>query len=310
MSGTPIPNKLDDAYAQVFIADGGRLLGSREAFRRQFGGQRDPTEAALELNVRLEPVMLRRTKEEVLDLPEKVFEERHVELRGSQRDLYNAYRGDLYDEIASLSPEEYRVSQPNVLTRLLRLSQIASNPRLVDPSFHGEPAKFTEIDSLLEELIVGNGRKVVLWSYYVRSIEEFLTRYERYDPVAIYGSIGMNERTRALERFQEDPGCALFIGNPQAAGTGLTLTASCYAIYETLNWRFDLYAQSLDRIHRIGQTRSVTYFNVLAAESIDLEILERLEKKRVLAGQVLGDFDRGVGIDQAEALEMIRKPVG
>ena len=191
MSGTPIPNKIEDAYAQVFIADGGRLLGSREAFRRRYGSQGEESASAALLNRTLDPIMLRRTKDEVLDLPDKVFEERHVELRGRQRDLYNAYRGDLYSELSSLTAEEYRAAQSSVLTRLLRLSQIASNPRLVDPGFTGNPVKMVEIDSLLEELIDANERKVVLWSYYVKTIEEFLERYAKYQPVAIYGSVNI-----------------------------------------------------------------------------------------------------------------------
>ena len=112
-----------------------------------------------------------------------------------------------------------------------------------------------------------------------------------------------------MRSFQEDFSRRLFIGNPQAAGTGITLTASHFAIYETLNWRYDLYAQSLDRIHRIGQAKSVTYFNVLGADTIDLEILERLEAKRSLAAEVLGDTGRLPAINRDEVLEMIGRPL-
>src|SRR5207248_1715325 len=105
-------------------------------------------------------------------------------------------------------------------------------------------------------------------------------------PVAIYGAVPIDGRREAVARFQEDADSMLFIGNPQAAGMGLTLTAAHYALYETLTWRYDLYAQSIDRTHRIGQVRNVTYFNILAVDTIDKHIAANLEAKRGLAAEV------------------------
>jgi SNF2 family DNA or RNA helicase len=309
MSGTPVPNSLEDAFSQVFLADGGRTLGSHENFRRRFVRAADQDRAIADLKVALEPVLLRRTKDEVLDLPEKVFEDRFVQMKGRQRELYETIRLDLLGEIKGMSDQEFRAGRPNVLTKLLRLSQAASNPRLILSNFNDDPAKQLEIDALLEELIGGNGRKVVLWSYYVDTIEDLLERYAEYEPVAIYGAIPIAERSAAVERFQEDPAAMLFVGNPQAAATGLTLTAAHYAIYETVTWRYDLYAQSLDRIHRIGQDRTVVYFNILAADSVDLDITASLERKRDVAANLLGDFDRSTGIGRDEVMAMLsRRP--
>jgi SNF2 family DNA or RNA helicase len=306
MSGTPIPNALMDAYSQVYVADGGRALGPIDAFDRRFGKAADQRRAAVDLNHALEPVLLRRTKDEVLDLPPRVFEERYVELAGEQRRLYDTIRKDLLNEVSGMSTREFEAGRSNVLTKLLRLAQAASNPRLVVPDFAGVPAKQREIDVLLEDIIEANGRKVVLWSYYVKTIEDLLKRYSRFQPVAIYGAVDLSERAAAVERFQTDPATALFVGNPQAAGVGLTLTAAHFAVYETLTWRYDLYAQSLDRIHRIGQERSVTYFSVLAAGTVDEDVLERLNKKRDTAAQVLGDVDR-VALDREEVLEILAR---
>jgi SNF2 family DNA or RNA helicase len=205
-----------------------------------------------------------------------------------------------------MTQKEFEAASGTVLVRLLRLSQVASNPRLVAPDFVGDTAKTEEIDRLLEELIDANGRKVVLWSYYVRTIEEYLRRYARYEPVAIYGRVPIDGRRESVRRFQEDPKSMLFIGNPQAAGTGLTLTAAHYAIYETLNWRYDLYAQSIDRTHRIGQVRNVTYFIVLAEDTIDIQIAENLERKRELAADVLGDRERLPRFSKDEILRFLR----
>jgi SNF2 family DNA or RNA helicase len=205
-----------------------------------------------------------------------------------------------------MSDDEFGAKQQTVLVRLLRLSQIASNPRLVDPTFSGVPAKVREIDDLLAQLIGGNGRKVVLWSYYVQTIQELLERYRRYSPVAVYGGVELALRGEAVRRFQEDDEVKLLIGNPQAAGSGLTLTAAPYAIYETVNWRYDLYAQSLDRIHRIGQDRNVTYFEILAADSIDVHMRERLHEKGQFAAELLGDTATTPSLERSEVLRMLR----
>jgi len=305
MSGTPVTNRMEDCYAQVTIADGGRTLGTRDQFWRRYVEREDRSRAADDLKYALAPLMMRRTKEEALELPAKVFEVRHVELTGEQLSLYRAFRDNLYREVKAMSVQEFEAASGSMLTRLLRLSQVASNPRLVAPDFQGDTAKAKEIDTLLEDLIEANGRKVVLWSYYVRTIEEFLERFRKYDPVAVYGRIPIANRRDAVQRFQDDPSSVLFVGNPQAAGTGLTLTAAHYAIYETLTWRYDLYAQSIDRTHRIGQVRNVTYFKILAHDTIDMDIDANLEGKRRLASDILGDVDRLPHLRKDEVLAML-----
>lgn len=306
MSGTPIPNSLADAYGQVFLADGGRLLGTEARFRSQYLTSDDPDDAARQLNQVLAPILLRRTKEDAIDLPDKTFIDRFVELPPGQRAFYEELREDLSNDVGSMSEARFRAERPNILLRLLRLSQVAANPRLIRPSYEGLPAKHAEIDQLLQDLIHANKRKVVLWSYYVRSIEELLARYSGYSPVAIYGRIPLDERAAAVRRFQEDDKAMLMVANPQAAATGLTLTAAHYAIYETLTWRYDLYAQSLDRIHRIGQTTNVTYIHVLAEATLDSDVLSRLRKKADIAAAALGDGQAGRDLDRDEVMRMLR----
>ena len=305
MSGTPVPNRLDDAYSQVFLADGGRTLGTSDDFARRYGKGVDQQRAVTELKRALGPILMRRTKEEVLDLPPRVFEERYVELRGEQRALYDSFRTDVVKYIEGMSPTDFEAARTSVLVRLLRLSQIAANPRLVAPDFKGTSAKEAELDLVLEDLVGANGRKVVLWSYHVRSIEEFLGRYARFKPVAVYGKVGIDERAKAVDHFQNDPDTMLFVGNPQAAGVGLTLTAAHFAVYESLSWRYDLYAQSLDRIHRIGQSNSVTCISILAADTIDEAVLRRLHAKRDVAAKVLGDAKQPPPLNRQEILEML-----
>ena len=94
------------------------------------------------------------------------------------------------------------------------------------------------------------------------------------------------------------------IANPAAAGTGFTLTAASYTIYESLSWRYDYYAQSQDRNHRIGQDKPVTYMRLLAADTIEEAIIRALERKSSLARSLLGDVKHGDAISQLTKEQM------
>jgi SNF2 family DNA or RNA helicase len=166
-----------------------------------------------------------------------------------------------------------------------RLRALCSNRETRDSG------KVLELDHLLHELIESNGHKVILWSHYVATIEALLERYGRYGAVALYGGTEASERQVVAGRFQNDDRTRLLICSPAAAGTGFTLTAATYTIYETLSWRYDFYAQSQDRNHRIGQKLPVTYVRLLAAFTVEDAIAHALERKSTLARTLLGDRD-------------------
>lgn len=288
LSGTPIPNAPQDIYPQLLIVVGAKELGSFEGFVTRFGdaganrGRRDA------LADRIAPYLMRRTKEQCLDLPEKTFVDVEVELPPWQRQLYDSVRDGLVRDVGGMSGEEFARFVPTALSRLLRLSQIASNPSTVFPGETRTPGKLVELDRIVEELIACD-RKVIIWSYYVATIEALVARYDRFGVASLYGATPVDERQGIADRFQTDPGLRLLIANPAAAGTGFTLTAATYAIYETLTWRYDLYAQSQDRNHRIGQRAPVTYLRLLAADTVERAVVEALDRKAATARDLLGD---------------------
>lgn len=285
LSGTPVTNTAADLHTQVSIVAAGRPLGSLESFMAEYGDARTPDR----LHARVAPYVLRRTKDECLDLPEKTFVDIHVELPAWQRALYDQMRDELVAEVRAMTGEEFRAYAPTALARTLRLSQIASNPALILPTDPRVPGKLAELDALVAELVEGGGEKVILWSHYVGTIERFVEHYAKLAPVALYGATPQEERQQIAGRFQTDPSVKMLVGNPAAAGSGFTLTAARYAIYETLSWRYDLYAQSQDRNHRIGQERPVTYIRLIAADTVEEAIVVALESKAALARALLGD---------------------
>ncbi|HEX8691131.1 MAG TPA: DEAD/DEAH box helicase [Longimicrobium sp.] len=288
LTGTPVTNSPEDIYSQLAIVAGER--GAKfEMFMLDYGNAGSDPSVHKRLAEHVAPYLLRRTKEQCLDLPEKTFVDLTITLPPWQRALYDSFRDGFIRDVEAMSPEAYSTFASTALTRLLRLSQIASNPRLILPGETRLPAKISELDALMEEIVAANGRKVIVWSYYVGTIQQILERYRTYGAVALFGGVPSEDRQEIARRFQEDPDIRVLVGNPAAAGTGFTLTAATYAIYETLNWRYDFYAQSQDRNHRIGQRVPVTYIRLLAADTIDRVITQALERKAAMSQTIVGD---------------------
>jgi SNF2 family DNA or RNA helicase len=244
----------------------------------------------------VEPLVLRRTKEQCLDLPDKTFVDIRVELPAWQRQMYDEMRTQMVCALQAMSGEEYRAFASTALAQLTRLMQIASNPALLFPDVHGTPGKFEALDGIIDDILTVPSRKVIIWSSYVDTIEALVNRYKSHGVVALYGGIPATERQGIAAQFQTEDNVRVLVGNPAAAGTGFTLTAANFTIYETLSWRYDFYAQSQDRNHRIGQTLPVTYLRVIAADTIEEAIVRALERKSKMATQLLGDDQRSPSI--------------
>jgi SNF2 family DNA or RNA helicase len=306
LSGTPVTNSPADIYSQIAVVAAGAVQDSFDVFMLDYGEASTDPEIHARLAHRVAPYLLRRTKEQCLDLPEKTFLDLAVPLPPWQRALYDAMRDGLIREIEGMSPQAYSAFSPMALTRLLRLSQIASNPRLVVPTETRVPAKVAELDALLEELVASNRRKVIVWSHYVATIRLLLDRYAKYGALALYGGVPGEDRQDVARQFQEDPSIGVLIGNPAAAGTGFTLTAATYTVYETLSWRYDYYAQSQDRNHRIGQNVPVTYLRLIAEDTIDQVIAAALARKGAMAQAIVGDEPAAFSVADLTPAEFCR----
>jgi SNF2 family DNA or RNA helicase len=303
LSGTPVPNSPADLYTQIeILAPKARPLGSLERFLAEADAHPDLGFARDQLS----DLVLRRTKEQCLDLPEKTFIDIQVELPAWQRRLYDEMRSEMVCAVRAMSGEEYAAFASTALVQLTRLIQIATNPRLLLPKIDDVPGKFAAIDDLLEDIFSIAARKVILWSSYIGTIEALLERYAQYGAVALYGGTPAEDRQTIAQKFQKDPAVRLLIANPAAAGTGFTLTAASFTVYESLSWRYDFYAQSQDRNHRIGQTVPVTYVRFIATDTIEEAIIKALERKSVMAANLLGDDRRVAPLAALSRDEMCR----
>lgn len=286
LCGTPAPNSAIDLVEQFNIADDGAAFQGVTI-------PNDPEEARTLIRGIIEErgVYLRRIKQAVLpDLPERTFNQVRVPLAPHQRALYETARKGLIDDLRIVDDQGFRRQRASFMARRAALLQICSNPGAVDPCYNELPAKLAAIDELLEDLIDRRGEKVLLWSFFSRSIEGIMERYGRYRPVRIDGSVtNVADRREAVRRFQEDAGTMLFVANPAAAGAGLTLHSARFAVYESMSNQAAHYLQSLDRIHRRGQKRPVEYIVLLCDETIEVSEYERLLEKERSAQDLLGD---------------------
>jgi len=173
---------------------------------------------------------------------------------------------------------------------LLRLLQIASNPILIDDSYHEESGKEKELTKLLEQ-ISENNEKCIVWSCFIENIDYFANKYKKYCPRKIHGSMSIEERNKSVDIFKNDDKCKLLFATPQAAKEGLTLTVANHVIFYDRGFNLDDYLQAQDRIHRISQKKTCYIYNIVIENSIDDWIGCLLEAKQQAAFLAQGDID-------------------
>jgi SNF2 family DNA or RNA helicase len=203
--------------------------------------------------------------------------------------LYTDALDGLIAELEETDDAEFRRRRMGFAERRSALLRMCSHPGGLANGYTETPAKIAALDSLLAERFEKND-KVVLWSFYRHTLDFLADRYEHHGLARIDGSVtDVNERRDAIRRFQNDDETMLFLGNPAAAGAGLTLHRATVAVYESFSNQAAHFMQSLDRIHRRGQEREVEYLVLLCDGSI-----EELEYERILAkvdsqADLLGD---------------------
>ena len=203
--------------------------------------------------------------------------------------MYETARNELEIELRNLNNETFRKKLFTYFQRRSALLQICACPTAIDPMFSDVPVKYVELDKILDNLITA-GRKVVIWSFYKKSLDEICQRYAKFNPVRVDGSVSTIDRKEAVRAFQEDTETMLFVGNPSAAGAGITLHSSYDAVYVSFSNQAAHYLQSLDRIHRRGQiSDEVNYYLLICKNTVEETELIRLRGKEINQHTLLSD---------------------
>lgn len=304
LSGTPTPKDISDIWSQMYLLDGGARFG--ENFYQWLGSiaelgneyseyavKRLKPHALRETIARVHEILLRRRKEEVVDLPAKTFTVRDIELTGEQLERYEEICHGLLLRVTSLSGRTFVREIESVLEEYLRAVQVGSNPRLIDEQWQGEPAKFKELDLIVSEVVGERDEKIVIWTNYLKNVSELVARYAQYGAAPFSGDVSTADRDRTVREFQTGEALKVLVAVPAAGGVGITLTAAQTAVYVEKTWNAEHWLQSIDRIHRIGQTGTVNVIS-LSASPVDELIDRNLKRKQRMLAQVLGDKQRQV----------------
>ena len=241
-----------------------------------------------ELGEKLDRFSTRILKEECLDLPEKVYQRREVNLSKEQVVLYKQMK-----DLALAQLEQGKLATTaSVLTQIMRLQQICCGHLQPDEGPIQE-VKNNRLDELMDVIEEVNGKAIIwaTWTYDIHRIEKTLQKKWGSGVVAsYYGETDQDDRQNIIDRFQDpDSELRFFVGQPRTGGYGITLTEANTVIYFSNSYDLEIRLQSEDRAHRIGQKDNVTYVDLVSPGTIDERILAALRDKINIAGDVLGE---------------------
>ena len=300
LTGSPVTKSPLDLFTQCGFLNS-YLLGydSFYAFRnryanmidRNFGGRRVQLIGSYkrldELAEKLKVFSYRVLKEDCLDLPDKVYIRREVDLTEEQSKAYSSMKSAA---LASLNGK--MATAPHILTQMMRLHQITCGHLKNDDGTITEIKnnRLKELVNLLDEV----EGKVIIWANYVHDIEHIVKtisdEFGSDSIVQYYGAIPAEQRQENIEKFQNPKSKArFFIGNPQTGGYGITLTCANTVVYYSNGYDLEKRLQSEDRAHRIGQTKSVTYVDFIAPKTVDEKIVKALRSKMNIANQIMDE---------------------
>jgi non-specific serine/threonine protein kinase len=295
MSGTPLQNNTFDIFAQMNFLNPG-MLGSMEYFRQEFAipidkfGEADRKDHLRKL---LYPFILRRTKEQVAkDLPEKMETVLFCEMQDEQRSIYDAYRNDFRDKIlGTIENNGIQRSQLTILQGLMKLRQICDSPAIMNET-EKLPNHSIKLEELTREITENIGHhKALVFSQFLgmlalirEKLKELEVPFEYFD-----GSTSAQDREKAIQRFQGDDNCRVFLISLKAGGVGLNLTAADYVYIVDPWWNPAVEQQAIDRTHRIGQTKNIFAYRMICKDTIEDKIMQLQDKKRALAKDLITD---------------------
>lgn len=299
-TGTPVENHLGELWALFRFLNPG-LLGTQKSFGNRFGS--DPSKRAVLKNL-IAPFLLRRCKDDVLtDLPPKTDITLKVDLSSDERVFYESVRVHVLQRLEE-SPEATLV---NILAGLTKLRRACCHPSLVESKTEMKSSKMERFRELVQDLHEA-GHRVLVFSQFVdyltllrKEVENMGLSYQYLD-----GSTTAKARAKAVKKFQEGEG-DLFLISLKAGGTGLNLTAANYVIHMDPWWNPATEDQASDRAHRIGQTKPVTVYRLIGANTVEEKILRLHGEKRELVDSLLAGADRAAKLSADELLGLLRE---
>jgi non-specific serine/threonine protein kinase len=295
LSGTPVQNNTFDLYAQMNFLNPG-MLGSREFFMNEFATPIDKfqeSEVKEQLRKLTYPFLLRRTKEQVAkDLPEKTETILYCEMGTEQSRIYEGYRNMYRSQILGMIDERgIERSQLHILQGLTKLRQICDSPAILNEEEH-YPNHSVKLEELAREIDENVGHhKALIFSQFLGMLGLIKHELEKRGIPYVYfdGSTSSKDREAAIQEFQRNEDCRVFLISLKAGGIGLNLTAADYVYIVDPWWNPAVEQQAIDRTHRIGQTKNIFAYRLICKDTIEEKMLQLQERKRALAADLVSD---------------------
>jgi SNF2 family DNA or RNA helicase len=299
MTGSPVTKNPLDLYTQCEFLDPFHLnFSSYYAFRNRYAEMKTMHVSGRSIQVvggfrhldeladSLKPFSYRVLKEDCLDLPDKIYMKREIQLTKEQDELYQQMRKEA---LATLNGKT--VTTMTALTQLMRLHQITCGHFSADDGSVQE-IKNNRLAELLDVLEEIEG-KAIIWAHYQHDVKNiFKLLEEKYGPgsaVHYYGKTLPEQRDYAIKNFKTNDKVKFFVGTPATGGYGITLVQANTVIYYSNGYDLEKRMQSEDRAHRIGQKKKVTYVDIIAEDTVDKKIVKSLRKKINIASKVMGE---------------------
>lgn len=299
LTGTPIVNNPLDFFSQFKFLDESIFGGSYYSFRAKYailGGFQNHQivgyKNLAELVEKAHSIAYRVKIADAVDLPERIDEIRLIALEPKAQTLYKSIEKDSYAELMN-----GEISTRNILTKLLRLSQVTGGFVKSDDCDEAQAvstAKLTALDDIIDTC-TDEDKKVVVFARFLPEIHaiEKLLKKKGLDYSLIYGEV--KDRAEQIRRFQEETRVRVFVGQLATVSMGLTLTAAHVAVFYSLDFNYSNYEQSKARIHRIGQKEKCLYIHLVAKGTVDETVMGALKHKRDVATLIVDDYKKIMG---------------
>ena len=300
MTGTPVANRPYDIWSQIWFIDHGKSLGDNFSnFKSSLGLSNElafKQDARIDFETQLESLFkkissftVRENKNnDFISLPDKITRNLTVQWELHQHELYKQIQNNLRAIVVrnGIPTED---NSEDILKRMLRLVQIASNPKLVDDSYIAVPGKLPVLFDLVEG-ITNCGEKTIVWTSFIENADWLAHELKSFGVCKVHGKLSIEERNRQIDKFLSDADRRVFIATPGSAKEGLTLTVANHAIFYDRSFSLDDYLQAQDRIHRISQKKTCYVTNLIMEDSIDEWIDVLLYSKQLAAQLAQGDI--------------------
>ena len=290
LTGTPIENNTYDLYGQLSFACPG-LLGSKEHFKRLYSvpiDQFKDSRRAMELQKRINPFVLRRTKEQVAkELPDKTEMVIYCEMGEQQREIYDSCREEIRAYLMGISEDELTKSSMHVLQGITKLRQICNSPAILNKEqFYGDAS--AKMDVLLEQIESKSpNHKILVFSQFVTMLDLIKAELEQRNIGHAYLTGQTKDRSSVVNAFQENPELRIFLISLKAGGIGLNLTQADYVYLVDPWWNPAVENQAIDRAYRIGQEKKVMAIRLICPDTIEEKIMGMQDAKKDLANELI-----------------------